>query len=72
MPPKAKCNQPPHVQPTILDMSHTTATGHLPHSMQEHHYADTTTSASEQQALNAAMQKQFPANYLTIEQLPFR
>jgi hypothetical protein len=34
----------------------------------EQHYAETTTSASEQKALNAALLKQFPANYLTIEQ----
>jgi hypothetical protein len=62
MPPKAKCNQPLNIQPTILDMSHTTATGYLPHSVLEHHYAKTTTSASEQQALNAALLEQFPAN----------
>jgi hypothetical protein len=34
----------------------------------EHHCAETTTSASEQQTLNAALLKEFPANYLTIEQ----
>jgi hypothetical protein len=68
MPAKAKCNQSPHVQSTILDMSHTTATGHVAHSVLQHHYTETTISASQLQALHAALLKQFPANYLTIEQ----
>jgi len=68
MSPKAKCDQPLHVQPTILDMSHSTATGHLAHSVLGHHYAESTTSASELQALHAALLQQFPANYLTIQQ----
>jgi hypothetical protein len=47
---KSKVQSVPHIQPTILDMSHTIATGHLPHSVLEHHYDETTTSASELQS----------------------
>jgi hypothetical protein len=49
-------------------MSHSTAAGHLPHSVLEHNYGETTTSASDLQALRAALLEQFPANYFTIEQ----
>jgi hypothetical protein len=72
MPPNTKCSQPPYVQPTILDMSHTTVTGHLPHSVLEHHYAEATTSASELQALHAALLKQFPAIMSPLSSLPVR
>jgi hypothetical protein len=59
----------PNIQSTFLDMSCSTTAGHLPHSMLEFCYAETTTPASQLEAhLQAAWVEHFPGNHDITEQ----
>jgi hypothetical protein len=58
-----------HVQSTFLDMSRSTTVRHLPHSALELRRAETTTSASQQEAhLKAAPVEQFQENHDIVEE----